>query len=106
MVLAAFACVVLTGQGKAKELPDLEVRSLTVKGTDGTKRAVLSMTEDEVALQLYDKTGTERIDLSTNGATALVFYDEAGFLRAKLGVGSLALHDAKGNLVWKAPPKK
>ena len=130
VVLAAVACVVLIGQGKAKELPDLVAKSLTIKDAKGKTRAELRIANQGAAfLGLFDEAGVARASLLTlsNGAPMLNFRDKAGqtmallttvrggacslylteanVLRAKLGVGSLALHDAKGNVVWKAPPK-
>ncbi len=35
LMLAAIACVVLIGQGKAKALPDLVAKSLTIKDRHG-----------------------------------------------------------------------
>ncbi len=43
LVLATFACVVLMGQGKPKELPDLVAKSLTLKDENGKTRAELRM---------------------------------------------------------------
>ena len=64
---ALVAAVVLVAQAKPKELPDLEVRSLTVKDKDGNSRIRLSAGivdgEQRTALTLADQTGTRRIHL-------------------------------------------
>ena len=129
LALAVVACVVLIGQGKAKELPDLVAKSLTIKDAKGKTRAELRIANQGVAFLLFDEAGVARASLFTlsNGAPMLNFRDKAGqtmallttvrggacslylteanVLRAKLGVGSLALHDAKDNVIWQAPPK-
>ncbi len=82
LVLAVAAVVLLSGQAKGKDLPDLEVGSLTLKDWEGKTRAALS----------------------TGG---LVLRDKDGKPRAHLGVVAdgafLTLFDAKGNVLWQAP---
>ena len=56
--VALVAVVVLMGQGKEKELPDLEVRSLTVKDNEGNERLRATVTGDAVSLTLTSKTGS------------------------------------------------
>ena len=64
LALAAVACVVLIAQGKAKELPDLVVRSLTLRDGEGKPRAVLSMEKPNTpSLVLLDQNGTKRVYL-------------------------------------------
>ena len=90
VMLAAVACVVLMGQGrKPKELADLEVSSITVKDKAGRTRA--------------------RLGVLAGGSCVLRLNDKAGQTRASLGVladgARLTMYDAKGNVIWQAPPK-
>ena len=130
-VLLMAAVVLLSGQAKGKDLPDLEVGSLTLKDKDGRRRAVLSARADgPVGLTLIDKEGTARAGL-TMGEFAVVFLsDKAGTMRVKLALAQdgspvlilsdkdgrpragldvlagsprLTLFDAKGDVLWQAP---
>jgi hypothetical protein len=115
--LALVAAVFLMGQDKAKELPDLEVRSLevrtlVVKDKDGKVRAALRARPDGApTLSLSDKDGGTRALLATwpDGSPGLCLYDKDSKRRAllalRLGDGSpsLRLFDAKGKLIWEAP---
>jgi hypothetical protein len=88
VAVAVVAAVLLMGQDKAKDLPDLVVRSLTVKDKDGKVRATLAT-------------------LAT-GSAYLRFLDKSGKRRAALdvlndGTPRLRLFDAKGKVIWKAP---
>ena len=136
LVLAAVACVVLMGQGKPKELPDLVAKSLTIKDKDGKTRIKLE-TEPTVgapSLRLYDGAGKERGTLTVSALfSTLLFSNKAGEVRMALsvlaGLPTLFLKDEKGQvrlalklyangtpslefvnandkLIWKAPPKK
>jgi len=101
VVLAVAATVLLTGQGKGEKLPDLEVRSLTVKDEKGKVRVKLGTATDGSAhIEIHDQAGRVRLSLRTaaNGAPHLRLADQAGKHRAVLRVfldGSvfLALHD-------------
>jgi len=114
VAVAVAAAVFLVGQGKDKELPDLEVRSLTVKDEDGRTRAMLATLSDGLPyLSLSDKDGRPRAVLTTllNGSPVLSLCDKDGKRRALLALrsvdGSPRLHlfDAKGKVIWKAPKK-
>ncbi len=108
----------------------IDQRGLTIKDAKGKTRAELrTANQGAPFLGLFDEAGVARASLFTlpNGAPILnlrdkagqtmallttvrggacsLYLTEAGVLRAELGVGSLALHDAKGNVVWQAPPK-
>ena len=112
LALAAFACVVLMGQGKPKELPDLDVRSLTVRGA-GKSRVTFGQTEGKPYLALHDKRGETRVLLTlltADGMPVLDFRDRMGENRARLGLlvdGSpgFKMYDAKRKVIWKVVPK-
>ena len=138
------------GQGKQEKLPDLEVRSLTVKDEKGGKRVTLGTEEGAGYVRLHDKTGRVRLSLRTTasgnphlsladqtGKNAVVlrtFLDGSvllalkrlflrsgttspailltgrGGIRASLGMADggspvLKFRDAKGKVIWQAPPK-
>jgi len=101
VVLAVAATVLLMGQGKGEKLPDLEVRSLTVKDEKGEVRVKLGTATDGSAhIGLHDQAGRVRLSLRTaaNGCPHLRLADEAGKQRVVLRVfldGSvfLALRD-------------
>jgi hypothetical protein len=77
--LALVAAVFLMGQEKAKDLPDLEVRSLTVKDKDGKVRAVLGTDADGPALKLSDEDGRTRAALDVlDGEPSLTLKDKDG----------------------------
>ena len=101
LALAAIACVVLMGQGKPKELPDLRARSLTITDAKGKRRISLHATEAGPRLDLYDATGKPRATLFVAGEdySALVLKDKHQVSRATLFVKgdntSVVLHDAK-----------
>jgi hypothetical protein len=89
--LAVVAAVFLMGQDKAKELPDLEVRSLTVKDKDGKVRAGFATTADgSTLLSIMDKkTGSgTRAMLDTwtwpDGSPILGLFDKDGKPRVML----------------------
>ncbi len=136
VMLATVASLVLMGQGKAKELPDLAVRSLTVKSKGGKELAFLGADVGWTALLRFtSKDGRHQARLGTtlNGAPHLYLGDNAiraqvslgltpwgspGFgVRDKNGVNRLGLgvardgsvflklQDAKGKVIWQAPPK-
>ena len=80
LALAAVACVVLIGQGKPKELPDLEARSLTIRDRSGKARITLG----------FDRQGSRaQIKLMNQNQNALVLLEaeqgEPG-IRAAYGV--------------------
>ncbi len=88
LALAAVACVVLVGQGKAKELPDLEVRSLTVKSKGGKELAFLGADVGWTALLRFtSKDGRHQARLGTtlNGMPSLYLGDNA--IRAQVSLG-------------------
>ncbi len=136
LMLAAVACVVLMGQGKAKELPDLEVRSLTVKSKDGKELVFLGADVGWTALLRFtSKDGRHQARLGTtlSGMPSLYLGDNANRAQVSLGLapwgsplfgvrdkngvnrlglgvardGSvfLNLQNAKGKVIWQAPPK-
>ena len=80
VVVALVVAVFLMGQGKKKELPDLEVRSLTVKDKDGNVRARLwtSGPQGAAGLLLMAKDGRARAGFSTtaDGSTTLQIMDK------------------------------
>ena len=89
VAVAVAAAVFLIGQGKDKELPDLEVRSLKVKDKDGKVRCTLGTRVGNGAgyLSITNEAGTDVAALFTDndGLPALVFMDKDGFLRTTLG---------------------
>ncbi|MHC4164957.1 MAG: hypothetical protein ACYSUM_22820, partial [Planctomycetota bacterium] len=110
--VAVVAAVFLIGQGggKAKELPNLVARSLTLKDTEGTVRAYLAAGVDGSSLVFVDKARTWRASLIVGGVdgAGLRICDRDGTARVRLGIshnGSprLRLYDAKGQVIWKAP---
>ena len=134
LALVAVACVVLIGQGKAKELPDLVAKSLTIKDENGKELAFLGADVGWPALlrftskdggaffgtspagtpHLYigDNANRARVSLglTPHGAPTLGIRDENGVNRLLLGIardggGYLTLQDAKGKMTWQAPPK-
>jgi hypothetical protein len=79
--LALVAAVFLMGQDKAKELPDLEVRSLKVRDKDWKVRAALEMHGDGgVRLLMRDAKGVERVSLGVSeyGVAGVELADEKG----------------------------
>ncbi|MHC4133581.1 MAG: hypothetical protein ACYS0K_01230 [Planctomycetota bacterium] len=119
--VAVVAAVFLIGQGKRKELQDIEVRTLTVKDEAGVVCARLGATE----LIFLDKHGKDRATFGAGdgvagltftptfqlgasfGSQALNLYDENRKLRLSLktwrGSPSLRFYDAQGNVIWQAP---
>ena len=101
LVLLAAGVVLLSGQAKGKALPDLEVRSLTLKDTDGKARARMDAIADgTVGLVLLDKDGKARAELTvdTDGAPGLALFDKTGTMRTWLsmeadGLPSLFFYD-------------
>jgi hypothetical protein len=108
-VAAVAAVVFLMGQGKDGKLPDLEVRSLTVKDHEGRVRIRLGHREGWPQLLFVDATGRTHITLGEtqhgpllrfrdryhtrvvlcvdhNGAASLLFTDRRGKCRGGLGV--------------------
>jgi len=89
--VALAAAVFLIGQGKDKELPDLVVRSLTVKDKDGIVRAQVKTggPTDPVGLYLMAKDGKVRAGYGTtaDGSTLLSCLDKkaGGKTRVMLG---------------------
>ena len=151
LMLAAVACVVLMGQGKPKELPDLVAKSLTIKDEKGGKRVELGTEKGSAYVRLHDQNGRVRLSLRTaangnphlnlvdqtgkkpvvlrtfldgsvllalkglflrsaaNGSPAILLTGRGG-IRAWLGRADdgspvLKLRDAKGKVIWQAPPK-
>ncbi len=108
LVLVVAAAVVLSGAADGKDLPDLEVGSLTLKDKDGKTRASLGTSADgAVGLLLSDKDGKTRAHLyvGVDGSPGLDLYDKDGKVRATLYVDAdelpaLTLRDAKGYVVW------
>ena len=91
LMLAAVACVVLMGQGKPKALPDLVVRSLTLRDGEGKPRAVLSMEKPNTpSLVLLDQNGTKRVYLlaEQGGRASLGLGPGDGRIRTYLRVSS------------------
>ncbi len=101
LVLMVAAAVVLSGAADGKDLPDLEVGSLTLKDKDGKTRALLGASADgAVGLLLTDKDGKTRAYLvvEANGSPVLALTDKDGKRRASLYVGvdgspALVLYD-------------
>ncbi len=90
LVLMVAAAVVLSGAANGKDLPDLEVGSLTLKDKDGKPRAALGASADgAVGLLLSDKAGKTRAHLvvGVDGSPVLALYDKDGKVRASLYVG-------------------
>jgi hypothetical protein len=91
------------GQEKAKELPDLEVRSLTVKDKDGKRRAALAtLPNGRTQLVFSDANGNMRARLSSGAMTGLALKDRAGKTRVRLGTmldgaPRLSMWDEDGN---------
>jgi hypothetical protein len=104
VAVAVAAAVFLIGQGRDKELPDLEVRSLTVKGKDGFTRIRLSTFDGWPFLGLYDKDSRLRAMLAstgTDGMSGLSLFDPDRKRRARLATAAdgsplLSLHDKTG----------
>ncbi len=104
LVLMVAAAVVLSGAADGKDLPDLEVGSLTLKDKDGKTRALLGPSAGgAVGLLLTDKAGKTRAYLvvEANGSPVLALSDKAGKTRAHLVVGvdgspALVLYDKDG----------
>ena len=82
--VALVAAVFLMGQGKEKELPDLEVRSLTVVDEAMNKRASLG----SGILSLFDIKGVERLTLGAE--PCISFSDENKQERIRMSVESRA----------------
>ena len=103
LAAAAVACVVLMGQGKAKVLPDLEVRSLTVKSKGGKELAFLGADVGWTALLRFtSKDGRHQARLGTtlNGAPHLYVGDNANRAQVSLGLtrgsAGFAVRDKNG----------
>jgi hypothetical protein len=90
VAVAVFAAVFLMGQDKAKDLPDLEVRSLVVKDKDGRIRARLGMSRklhkpgdpflqgapvDYPSLVMFDKHGRKQLSLGARVIPSLAMYN-------------------------------
>ena len=84
VAVAVAAAVFLVGQGKSKELPDLEARSLTIKDEGGNVRAKLTTAGAAAGLALMAKDGKVRVNLYTTagGSTYLRFFDKDEKMRA------------------------
>ena len=108
VAVAVAAAVFLVGQGKEKELPDLEVRSLTMRDKDGRIRAKLWAIEHpalgSAGLTLVDRNGNVRGAFDTynnDGHPSLHLSDPRMETRAILhlaadGAPALSLHDRDG----------
>ena len=81
VAVALVAAVFLMGQGKEKELPDLEVQSLTVKAKDGR---ITKITGGDMTL--IDANGETRASLCTSkgGVASLGLNDDSGRYRVAL----------------------
>ncbi len=106
LALAAVACVVLMGQGKAEPLPDLIGKSLTLKSERGqewltAKRSGLGFT---LSVRPGGK-GNPGVALLANEKSAGLVIWRGKHAGAVLSGGALTLHDAKGEVIWQAPPK-
>ncbi len=102
LALAAVACVVLMGQGKPKELPDLRARSLTITDAKGKRRISLHATEAGPRLDLYDANGHARVNISyieESGQAAIMLLGTKAlvFLNASRGSAHLQINDKDGN---------
>ncbi len=89
LVLVVAAAVLLSGAANGKDLPDLEVASLTLTDKDGKKLAWLGVNADgSPSLILADKAGKPRTALGVlaDGSAALDLYDKAAKTRARLSV--------------------
>ncbi len=108
VAVAVAAAVFLIGQGKGEKLPDLEVRSLTVKDEKGEVRVKLGTANDGSAyIGIHDQAGRVRLSLRTaaNGNPHLRLVDQAGKHRALLRTfldGSVFLALAGGRLILRA----
>jgi len=103
VAVAVAAAVFLVGQGKAKELPDLVVRSLTVRDKNGKTRATLDADDEGVSLRLCGKDTwpSALLAVLADGGAGLVLNDKNSKLRASLLVGgdgspTLLLGDKNG----------
>jgi len=105
LAVAVAAAVFLVGQGKDKELPDLEVRSLKVVDKEGRRRASLITVDDHGApvLSFRDRHGRTRVMLALmpDGSPDLSFQDRHGKRRAALsttpdGSPELSFRDKDG----------
>jgi hypothetical protein len=127
LALAAVAAVLLVGQGKPDVLPDLEVKSLTVKDAQGKVRARIGGFEQGSALALFDTASGNRAVLGVWSGPFLGFFDggdpvlslallkDDGTLRLdlhdKLAIklrgrrGKLVLEDRDDQTVFVAPEK-
>jgi hypothetical protein len=86
-LIAAAAFVVLSAQGEERALPDLEVRSLSLKDGDGRVRAALRLEEAGAALVFWSERGEERVHLGCRKASNLLaLTDPAGNDRIVLEV--------------------
>ena len=87
LVVVVAAAVVLSGAADGKDLPDLVVRSLTLKDKDGKTRARLAMVYESPHLDLFDKDGKRRVMLSAiHDRADLVFFAKDGKSRVSLGL--------------------
>jgi hypothetical protein len=87
VTVAVVAVVVLVGQGKEDKLPDLEVRSLTVK--KGDAHVSLFINKGQPYVQLKDSDGRMRAQLYVSPSICepvLVLNDQDGRLRASLSL--------------------
>ncbi|MHC4973192.1 MAG: type II secretion system protein GspG [Planctomycetota bacterium] len=96
VAVAVAATVFLIGQGKDKQLPDLEVRSLTVKDKDGKVRVLLGVAPDGSAGLRFMKDGgpRARFGFLPDGSPGMSLYKKGGDPRARFCIapdGSLML---------------
>jgi hypothetical protein len=117
--LAALAAVFLVERGPAQidrssqpdeELPDLVVRSLTVKDKDGNVRTYLTTRAGQALMKLVGKDGNSGVYFSATsaGAAGVNVLGKDGRARAYLGADAdgaplLSLKDDDGKVIWKAP---
>ena len=90
LALAALACVVLIGQGEAKEPPDLEVRSLKITDKTGKTRISLGTNSGSGGvLTFFDKADVPRILIDVDGKTtapSIMMTDDRRRVRAVMSV--------------------
>jgi hypothetical protein len=129
LVLALGTVVVLAGQAKKEELPDLEGKSLSLcdangrlwasmrSEEDGTRRLVIYRSSHHVAISLWaqkdgtslidlhDREGGPRISLYTSKDGSPVIWLRDGELKERLCLydGEVTIQDAEEKIIWKAP---
>jgi hypothetical protein len=88
VAVAVAAAVFLIGQGKDEDLPDLEVRSLTVKDEEGRGRVFLGSARDGSPLvQLVNKHSRPQVTLRMMLGSPLLVLSGKDGASAQLGIG-------------------